>query len=65
MRLVADHWLPSLFPANRSYVATVPTFVEDSDVSTIAPGANAWSHDAARDAYLAALDGGDWPGAAE
>ena len=41
----------------------VPTFVEDPAVSTIAPGANAWSHDAARDAYLAALDG-NWPAAA-
>ena len=55
VRLVADHWLPSLFPSNVSYVATVPTLVEDSCVSTIAPGENVWSHDTVRDLYLEAL----------
>lgn len=55
VRLVADHWLPSLFPSDVSYVATVPTFVEDPCVSTIAPGENTWSHDTVRDIYLEAL----------
>ena len=54
-QLVADHWIPSIFPSDVSYVATVPTLVEDPCVSTIAPGENKWSHDTVRDLYLEAL----------
>ena len=58
VQLIADHWIPSIFPSDVSYVATVPTLVEDACVSTIAPGENAWSHDTVRGLYLDAFR---WP----